>query len=78
MYSCGIERKRSSNPRTLAMDLCRLRWQRTEEAKHLIPEMKLQLYHWQLHSMIVAIHMNSGTDSLKSALLGDEMGLGKV
>ena len=46
--------------------------------KHLIPGMRKALYHWQVLCVFVSILFNSGTHDRYGALIGDEMGLGKV
>lgn len=50
----------------------------TSESKHQIPGMLQPLYHWQWLCVFVSILFNAGTGDRFGALIGDEMGLGKV
>lgn len=50
----------------------------TSKDVHEIPGMLKALYHWQWLCVFVSILFNAGTGDRFGALIGDEMGLGKV
>lgn len=50
----------------------------TGDSKFLIPGMLKPVYHWQWLCIFVVVRFNRGALGRYGALVGDEMGLGKV
>ena len=70
----------NGNPSERAAHFFKIPGYRNSSSKdvHKIPGMLKPLFHWQWLCVFVSILFNTRTDGRFGALIGDEMGLGKV